>query len=235
MAQSDSCSPVARNDPTKYALFAGVLIASIGLVLVGCYSSEKGSRLLDSQTAPGAVTLDILEGGQPEHYWKYQVKPAGGSVHIIEEKTFPDYKHEDIEYTLGVGSGAIHGCGRNPQAISPDGKYVAYCTGEQWEFGVKDSASNTVVFRWLSGRNFSGRSIWGFAWAPNSKSVAVLNATGHRGVMPRDLLAFASGHPVSHDTIYLDFIDIAAGRRTEFLIRRDVVDPQIVRLLEWSQ
>lgn len=78
------------------------------------------------------------------------------------------------------------------------------------------------------------RGIRGFAWAPNSPSIAILNVSTYVGKMPMELLAALSGHPVPHDTVFLDILDVRTGQVTEYTIRRNVVS-SFTRILDWSE
>ena len=51
---------------------------------------------------------------------------------------------------------------------------------------------------------------------------------------PLELLAAFGGHPVHHDTIFLDFLDVKTGKTTEYLIRSDVVS-SFIRILKWGE
>ena len=93
----------------------------------------------------------------------------------------------------------------------------------------KSSKSNGAWVRWNT-----EKAIRGFAWAPNSSSVSVLTTSGRLGSSPLELLAFASGHPVSHDTVSLSIWDIHTGTATEYLVRKNVVS-SFTRILGWSR
>jgi hypothetical protein len=80
----------------------------------------------------------------------------------------------------------------------------------------------------------SERGIRGFAWSPNSRSVAILNVSSYIGKKPLELLAAFSGHPVPHDKVYLDFFDVQTGQVTEFTVRGNVVS-SFTRILNWSK
>ena len=67
------------------------------------------------------------------------------------------------------------------------------------------------------------RGIRGFAWSPNSHSVAILNVSSYYGKNPLELIAAFSGHPVPHDKVLLDIVDVRTGVATEYLIRNNVI------------
>lgn len=78
------------------------------------------------------------------------------------------------------------------------------------------------------------RGIRGFAWAPNSGSVAILSVSSYIGKRPQELLAALSGHPVPHDTVFLDVFNVRTGQVTEYTIRSNVVS-SFTRILNWSE
>jgi hypothetical protein len=112
---------------------------------------------------------------------------------------------------------------------SPDGKLQALCSaGEDDQLSVTDR-TGAVLCTWNPGK----RRIRGFAWAPTSSSVAILDNSSRFGMGPLELLAALSGHPVPHDTIFLDFLDVKTGKATEYLIRANVVS-SFTRILKWG-
>jgi hypothetical protein len=209
---------------------AAVATVLLSLVFIGCSVSRTqgvASGAMSVDLAPGSIFVDVLEGGEPEHYWQYQVQPAAGASTMIREESFPTYKERNIPRTFSRPAGVVS-CAQNPTADSPDGEYSAYCNGDgSDEFYIANRAMQTVQ-KWTP-----FKEIRGFAWAPNSKSIAILTASGHIGIGPRELLSFLSGHPVSHNTVFLDLLDVRSGKITEFVVRRDVVSA-FTRILGWS-
>jgi hypothetical protein len=181
--------------------------------------------------APGVVLIDVLEAGRPEHYRQYEVRPTAGSVRQMKEATFQGAAQEDIPHAFDESSGSIEACARNPLATSADKSYQAYCANsESDEFFVADSKTSETIFHW---KPETPRRIRGFAWSPNSHSVALLSVSSYLGKSPMELLSALSGHPVPHDTVFLDFVDVRARKITEYVIRRDVPS-SFVRILSWS-
>lgn len=200
------------------------------LFLLSCSGSqtERSKTVVSADAPPGAVLVDVLEGGQPEHYWQYKVQPAVGVVSLVREEIFEDYKHRDVPRTFSRPAGSVPNCSKTPGATSPNGTYQAYCSGDSSEdFYVADNAGRNL-------HHWSGKEIRGFAWAPNSLSVAILAVSGHAGMSPRELLSFISGHPVPHDTVFLELLDIRSGKITEYVVRRDVIS-SFTRILNWSE
>jgi hypothetical protein len=185
---------------------------------------------MGEDVAPGTILVDILESGHPENYWQYEVQPTSGSVRKIKEETFADYAHEDIPHVFLQPSGAIEACSSEPKADSPDGKYLAYCKGSESGLSVANKKSTRVLSYWTPKE---WRGIRGFAWAPNSQSVAILNISSYYGKSPLERLSGLSGHPVPHDTIFLDVLDVRTGKTTEYVVRENV-PYSFARILNWS-
>ncbi len=190
---------------------------------------------MPGDAAPGKVLIDVLESGRPEHYWQYEIQPTLGLVRKVREETFQDYKHESIPHVSHQSTGTIYACYQRPEASSPDGRYLAYCwsagTSNLSEFFVVDARTSRELFHW---RPNEWRDIRGFSWAPNSRSVAFLNISSYYGKTPLESLSKHSGHPVPHNTIYLDFLNLQTLRVTEYLVQSDV-PYSFSRILDWSQ
>ena len=208
----------------------GALVMAVALLQLGCSQSEMpAQKVIGGDVAPGVLSIDILEGGQPSRYWQYEVRPSTGVVRVLRDETFTDYKHEDVPRTFQQPAGTVETCSKSPRALSPDGTLLAYCSrNSSDELYVIDQRSNATVCEWKS-----PKQIRGFAWSPNSGSLAILNAASHTGMKPLDLIALVSGHPVPHDTVFLDFLNIKTRAITEYVIRRNVMSA-FTRILEWS-
>jgi hypothetical protein len=220
----------------KNSISAGIFFIALSIQLIGCSNSRKEERarqtVLSADVAPGAVLIDVLESGRPEHYWQYEVRPATGWSHKIKDEEFQDYKHENVPHVFQQPSGAIEACAKNPEASSLDGGLLAYCSGSGTdEFFVTYKTTAQMLYHW---RPAEPRRIRGFAWAPNSRSVAFLNVSSYWGKNPLELLGGLSGHPVPHDTIFLDVFDVRATTVTEYLIRANV-PYSFTRILDWSE
>lgn len=223
------------SNPRTVHLLLAILAAVLTLAVVACSNSPATATdpqtVLSADVAPGAILIDILQGGQPEHYWQYEIKPAAGSVRQVADKIFPDSAHEDIPHTFEQPAGAIEACAKTPEANSPDGLYSARCAKlNSDEFFVNHAHTADTLYHWEPKEQ---RAIRGFAWAPNSSSVAILNLSEHYGKGPLESLSAASGHPVPHDTVLLDVLDVATGKVTEYVVRRNVLSA-FTRILAWS-
>lgn len=227
--------------------FAAVSLISILLPLVSSCTTLGGPpgqvgatekyQTVPERVAPGTILVDILQGGKPERYWNFEVRPSTGTVTVVRYEVFADREDENIPRTYQQPAGKVD-CSENPRAASLDGRLIASCAGRlggNWnvpdEFFVVDAASSREVFHW---KPTNWRRVGGFAWSPNSGSVAFLNRSSYYGKSPLELVAALSGHPVPHDTVYLDVVDVSTGKVTEYLIRKDVISA-FDRILRWSQ
>ena len=186
---------------------------------------------MGEDVAPGTILVDILESGHPENYWQYEVQPTSGSVRKIKEETFADYAHENIPHVFLQPAGTIYACSSEPKADSPDRRYLAYCKRSESGLSVADKKSTVILSNWTPKE---WRGIRGFAWAPNSHSVAILSISSYYGKSPLEQLSGLSGHPVPHDTIFLDVLDVRTSKTTEYLVRENV-PYSFTRILNWSQ
>ncbi len=212
----------------------GVIFFALTL-LIGCSSSrtQQPSRqaVISGNVATGAILIDVLESGHPEYYWQYELQPSTGLVRKIKEEKFQDYAHEDIPHVFQQPTGAIEACAKKPETTSPDGKYLARCTGSEVGLFVVDKKNGQTVYQWTP---TEWRQIRGFAWSPNSHSVAILNISSYYGGSPIERLSGLSGHPVPHDTIFLDILDVGTGKATEYMVQKDV-PYSFSRILNWSE
>ena len=211
-----------------------VLFLALTFELIGCSNSRTDpvrQTVLSADVAPGIVLIDVLQSGQPESYWQYEVRPSIGLVRKVKEESFQNYEHEDIPHVFLQPTGAIEACARKPESNSLDGEYLAYCTSSgSDEFFVIDKRTGETLYNW---KPKEWRRIRGFAWAPNSHSVAFLNVSSYFGKSPLELLSGLSGHPVPHDTVFLNVLDVRTAKMDEYLVRRDVTS-SFTRILNWS-
>jgi hypothetical protein len=154
-------------------------IAVLWLTLLSASCSRQSPRYLQPVTKgiSGSVLVDVLEAGHPEHYWQYRIQPALGSVREFKQQTFSDYAHEDIPEEYARPAGATD-CERQQRALSYDGKFSCVCaTGTQGEeeLSVRDEKTKSQQFHWIK----KGRQIRGFARAPNSEYVTILNVSSY--------------------------------------------------------
>jgi hypothetical protein len=153
------------------------------------------------------------------------VRPTIGLVRKVKEKS----TDEDTSHVFSQPTGAIQTCATRAEASSLDGKYLAYCTS--YGFFILDKKTNVTLYHW---KPEEWRGISGFAWAPNSHSVAVLNTSERYGKNPLEIFSALTGHPVPHDTIYLDVFDPRAAKVTEYVVRSNVISA-FTRILDWSE
>jgi hypothetical protein len=187
--------------------------------------------IMSGDVAPGVILIDILKSGHPENYWQYEVRPTIGSVRKVKEETFRDYAHQDIPHDFLPPAGAIGACPSDTKATSLDRTFLAYCAASESGLVIADTKTLGILFLW---KPQEWRGISGFGWSPNSQSIAILNRSSYYGKTPLELLSGKLGHPVPHDTIFLDVLDVRTGKTTEYLVREDV-PYSFARILNWSQ
>lgn len=215
----------------------GILLC-LALMLLGCSRNRTtldGQTVLSTDVAPGAITIDVLESGRPEHYWQYEIRPSGGTVISSREERFADPSHEVIPSIFQEPTGAVQSCRTKPGASSTDRKFFAWCDSAVPERGgdkllIVDAMTKLQMYEWGPKQ---WRKISGFAWAPNSDSLAILNISSYYGKNPIELLSALSGHPVPHDTIFLDIVGIKTGRVAEYRVRENVIS-SFSRILKWT-
>jgi hypothetical protein len=98
------------------------------------------------------------------------------------------------------------------------------------EFSVIRNKTTETLYHW---NPKDWRGVRGFVWAPNSRSVAFLNKSEYYRKSPLELLSALSGHPVPHDTVFLNVLDVGTGRVSEYVVRRNVY-AAFTRILNWS-
>ena len=210
----------------------------LALPLIGCSRNEAASDkqgLLSTDAAPGTLTVDVLESGRPEHYWQYEIRPSAGTVTVSTEERFADPGHENIPSEFREPTGAIQNCGMKPEASSSNQELFAWCDSVLSENGgdrllIVDAATKRQIYEWTPKQR---RKINGFAWAPDSGSLAILNTSSYYGKNPSESLSALSGHPVPHDTIFLNIIGVKTGGITEYRIRENVIS-SFSRILKWT-
>lgn len=221
-------------------IISGGLLLAVGLIvadeMISFWKSPTPGvqAVMGKDVAPGSVLIDILEGGRPEHYWQYQVQPSSGTVLNVMSTQFRDYSDEKIPHVYQEPAGA-GGCKEHPlSAYSPDGRFVAECKSDfRWktdDFKIKDRTTSRTLYSW---KTDEWREVRGFAWSPNSHSIAVLNTSEYYGKSPVELLSAMSGHPIPHNTVFLDVIDLQKESKTEYLMQGNVVSA-FCRILAWA-
>jgi hypothetical protein len=215
----------------------------IGIVLassaVGSRGKNSGVTYQAKSNASGIITVDIESGSHI--YWQYAIRPADGTVSRVSEKKISDAPQQSIPKTFAQPAGRITACRDHPMAKSPDGRYIATCvevvttSGEfsvkySYSFIVTETETHNELVRWTPTK---WRRIEGFAWSPDSKSVAELNMGEYYGKGPVELLSGMSGHPVPHNTVYLEVFEVGDWKQTEYLIRNNVTYA-FTRIQSWQ-
>jgi hypothetical protein len=212
-----------------------VLLSGASFAMIGCSPSRTeppaNQTILAADIAPGSIVIDVLESGDPATYSQYELRPSAGTVRHVKEQSFPAYTSVQVPANLQQPSGSIQSCEKKPRASSMDGFYEAYCTNSgKDEFFVEDRRTGELLSHWKLDES---RSIKGFAWSPNSRSVAFLTTASRTGKSPRDLSAAASGHPVSYDTVFLNILDMRTRKMVVYEVSRNV-RAAFTRILVWS-
>ena len=217
-----------------------LIVSAIHLIGVLVAGAQKPGRQMSGDVAPGIILIDLSGSRSDTSYWQYEVQPATGRVQIVKEHNAKDRSRLEIPRTFLEPTGAIGACSEEPkvprcEAVSDDGKFIVRhntTSKGRDELVVMDATTSSTPYHWMP-REW--RKIEGFGWAPNSHSIAILNHAEHYGkINPLELLAAGSGHPVPHDTFYLDILDTRTGTVTEYLIRKNIGDAS-GRILSWSK
>jgi hypothetical protein len=208
-------------------------IADILLNSTMGYSSNNDETVKHQALAAvqGTITVDILAAGR---YWRYTLRPVDGTVTRTSEQQFSTKRNSTIPPGYLKPTGAILSCTDKPEAMSPDGSFVATCEGSlnsPKAFVITNRSTKKELLRWAPSEY---RDIRGFAWAPDSKSVAVLNESENYGKNPLEILSGLSGHPVPHNNVFVELFVTDGWKHTEYVIRKDVTNASI-RILDWKK
>ena len=182
----------------------------------------------------GTITVDILDAGSPRRYWQYTLRPLDGTVTRISEQKVSTKQNDAILPAHLKPTGALSSCADKPEATSPDGSLVATCEGSLNSSGtlvIIDRSTKKELLRWTPTEY---RGMRGFVWAPDSKSIAVLNESEHYGKSPWEILAGLSGHPVPRNTVFVELFVVDGWKQAEYVIRKDVINA-FTRILNWKQ
>ncbi len=174
-------------------------------------------------------------------YWQYAIRPADGTVTRINEQRLSSGEQQAIPQSAGP-AGAITACRDHPFAESPDRRFIATCVevitkkaehsvDYSYSFIITDVATGVEMVHWTPTK--SRDSFQGFAWSPDSKNVATLNLDEYYGKGPLEILSAMSGHPVPHNTVYLEVFEVDGWKRTEYMIRNEV-KYAFTRILSWQ-
>lgn len=229
----------------KSGTWAKILAVALGLNSISgtSFATEQSvpPAVISAEVAPGVILIDLSGNGPHDRvYYQIEVHPSRGEVRLVKEEHFKFGAKRDVPTAFQKPAGSIDSCNgiSKPEAPSWDGRFVARCgiprgsfSDFNDDFTVIDAKSLSTVYQWAEKRH---RRIAGFAWAPNSHSVAVLNQSESEGKSPSELFFGLSGHPVPHNTVYLDLIDPGTGNLTEYLIRKNVLYAQ-TQISNWSE
>ena len=168
------------------------------IALVGCESHGDKHRVY--QAAPefgGVITVAISEPqGQKYSNYIFEVRPSAGRTDLVKQAVT-----ESAELQVDAASTGHISCSSSPRLPSPNGKFVVRCEGPA-PGSLSMNEHDYVIFEDRTEHQLQRNGIWhvlrvvGFAWSPDSKSVAVLCASTTPSDRPVDLLARATGSAV---------------------------------------
>jgi len=191
----------------------------------------------------GTILVDLLWNRlSSEIYQQYEVRLHESRLVRMNEKTFSSVAEErESMATAKVAGGSITNCYRSPMLMSPDGRYVAFCT-DRFEKGIilDHEFSNELVIldartksEWMRPRLNGRNKIRGICWSPDSGEVAVLSYQEEMGIGPLELLYMMAGHPVPYMTFYLDLYHIRS-RSTSHIVLERGCKYGFGRILDWQ-
>jgi len=213
-------------------LLLGTTLCCLPQVAIYAQSASPNSATAPALAASDVILIDLSgNGSRKDHCWQYEVQPSSGAVRLVKNEEYKPGSPPNWPHTFQQPTGAIQGCEAKPSAPSPDAHWTAWCSGHSFndqEILIAETGSLRTVSRWSR----KDRSIEGFAWAPDGRSVAILSQSEHYGKDPLGILAGLSGHPIPHSSVFLDVIDIRTGKISEYLIRANVLYAR-ARILKW--
>jgi hypothetical protein len=212
-------------------------------------AAQQIRKVVVNAGAPGTILVEVAgNSSSKRRYSEFEIHPALGQVRLAKEE-LANFDSGSPFPASESPAESFDDCRSSPEAASPDKRLLARCTvlpmPKSAEFGrpnlvVMNEGTSTTLYHWTSktGHTSAGfkeeRDIKGFAWAPNSRAIAVLNGSEHYRKDPLGVLAGLSGHPIPHTAVYLDIVDVQTGNVTEYLLRKDV-SYSSVRILSWSK
>jgi len=192
-----------------YEVVRGFAVLAItGMLLeIGCGTDTSRSKMTFAPRRPftGTIFISVTENtGTREVQQLYRVMLDQGIAGPSSEQV------QQIPFVEKGNSGAIGSCSSSPDVISPDGKYIAKCTGASPFESRRGNPDRLIVFERSTGKVIIREPFWdqesikGLLWSPDSQNVAVLTCTEHSGIGPGDLLSHLFGHPVPYSTYTVD-------------------------------
>jgi hypothetical protein len=187
-----------------------LLASSVGslLVLVACDDSlDRSPRPFPNDPAAftGKIMLVVSEPGTKGFvHFTYEYDLDVGIARLKDMHESPDRAGIPVDR---FATGYV-GCYGSPKLESPNGKFTARCEGprpgirrdHQQDFLVVEDKHSKVVFKQGAWYIFQ---IVGYAWSPNSRSIAIVESAEQWGLNPLDLLAALRGHPTPAYSFYV--------------------------------
>lgn len=187
--------------------------------------------------ANGVLLIEIAGRGKAEyHVWRYELRPHAGSLRIIsDELAKPGSQVYKEESPSSVES---QECGMDltRQLNSPNETYTAKCipSNGSWTWGnavqLTEAKKSGILYHW----NLKGRYVRRLAWRPDSGALAILNVSERSSRDPAGIFSALSGHPIPHETFYIDIIDVSTRKTVEYLIRDNVLYGE-AEIIGWSE
>ena len=195
---------------------------------IGCGRAiDPELERLAPDVAPGTVLVEVVHDDDGEEKLTvYAVTPTEASVRSVS-----DAEHPAPPDTQLPASGR---CQSRVEVKSPTGNRSARCEHPGGAFDpdelvLSQLGSRKELYRW---KPEHWRGIQGMLWAPNGRSLGILNISSSWGLGPFEILHALGGHPVPHDNVFVDFVDVETKESTEYLVARDVVRSR-TRLSVW--
>jgi hypothetical protein len=207
MAGEGSVSFIWAVFPSRWR--KGLMPISIAglLVLTTCGGSpDKSPRRFPTNPAfTGKITVVVSEPRTESFVtFTYECDLDAGTVTLkgMHESS------NNAGIPLGPFATGHVGCYRSPKLESPDGKFAARCEGPMP--GVpRDHQADSIVVEGKQGKEVFRQEVdytlrvIGYAWSPDSRSIAAAESSERWGLNPLDLLGALSGHPTPIYAFYV--------------------------------
>jgi len=176
-----------------------VLAMVAGLVGCSTRSHVAPPTFATNPAFKGKITMTIAEPhqfseGDTDRTYRYDLD-AGR----LELKQISDSGEQTV-HVQQFATGGVS-CYNAPRLRSPDGKLVAHCEGP-FPGLPRGTQPDSLVVEDMRGKQVLKRPIGnnlqmvGYAWAPDSRSIAVAVSSSRTSLYPLDLLWAIVGHPI---------------------------------------
>ncbi len=192
-----------------------LLLLAVAAVLAGCSigSHDGPSSFPTSPNFKGKITMVVSEPHQhSDEIRTYQYDLDAGILELKQVKESSDGKVEIQRFATGGVT-----CYNSPPLQSPDGKLVAHCEGP-FPGLPRGTQADFIVVEDMSGKQIYKQAVWysfriiGYAWGPDSRSIAVAESYSSTSLRPLDLLAALGGHPIPVYEFYVHLLRIDGSK-----------------------